>query len=1314
MARVASIGDFAFNNCGNVETIKLPDTLQNLGKSVEIERPTDGTMDGNETDLGTADPGDESNVKADGPEAAPTKGTENVFRGCQKLKEFVVSDTNPYFSVKDGVLFNKNGTKLIRYPVGKSDASYAIPEGTQIIAEAAFMQIAGNQANGALKSVTFPSSLKKIEDGAFRQSSLTSVELPAGVEFGSYIFDCSKNLQTVTTADGVTGIPAKAFWGCEALTNVTLAASVKSIGKSAFERAGFKSIDLTNVTKIGKYAFYFSKLETVTVPAAAQCDTGAFMNCPELKTATLEGTTIYPYMFWYCTALETLNASNVTTIEDCALGYCVKLTSLPLDHVTTIGNGAFRNCHGLTVVTVPATVQSFGKYVFADCGELTSVTFAGNENVTSLPEGTFYECVNLQEVHLGDYISQTKGLSLYMAGWYNGLKVNVYCNQPEEYFFRNQFDTCFIDLGNQQLDSENKDKDDITYIWTNTTYHDDGEPVYHFRAAAGGGCGGGCGGGTSADADGRAEYTMSPSVNAIFHYAAQDGGVSLEQLEPTRATALYSVLPTVLTVYMQDRQTGEKTTLAAYTLSDLEAMATKSTAGYQYVGMKGWAVMAATEYVTIDRLLAGEALGTGDTLVVTADDASYRVTFDDLEANTYFFPNSKSNTNKSQEGKQVVPAMVALTWNTGKIETEPDSAALAQVAATAYKSTNLRFAHGLSWSSYEQLEDCDSMASDDVCSAMRMLQRVQSITLVRNYVKPTEAVVTVEATISGKNASVDASKLYDALDILADNGTLIVDAKKSAASGVSLTLPGADVRTLANKNAQLVIETALGSITLDAASLAGLASAAGSGNVVLTLDKLQRSSLSTALQNELDEHAAIYQLTATCGGKAVTTLNGTAQLKLPYTLQTDELAANVRTSILSGDTCTALTASYADGYASFTTTVLSRFAVDVPGKRSSVTISLTPTVSGGKASASVDADEAKKALEDLKDGGELILDATTSKAISASEVTLPKSILESLIKQKQSLRVRMNGVELALDASALSGAAAKLTGTSFRVCSEQLANVNMPKAARSTFENADLWRVWLTDGTRELTELTSGTASVTLTYTPEKTQNAADFRAYAVSDDGTYDVLTATNDKTAYTLIFSGRRLGVFALTDRLNDVMPFTDVYTSDWYYDDVRYVYENGLMNGVTTTIFTPKTNITRGMLVTILWRVEGEPTAPANSFTDVASGSYYEKAIAWAEYKGVVTGFGGGLFKPNAPITREQFVTILYRYASLKGMQTAASGSLASFSDAASVSAYAVDAVRWAVGAGLMNGKNGRIDPAGFTTRAESAALLHRYLA
>ena len=137
-----------------------------------------------------------------------------------------------------------------------------------------------------------------------------------------------------------------------------------------------------------------------------------------------------------------------------------------------------------------------------------------------------------------------------------------------------------------------------------------------------------------------------------------------------------------------------------------------------------------------------------------------------------------------------------------------------------------------------------------------------------------------------------------------------------------------------------------------------------------------------------------------------------------------------------------------------------------------------------------------------------------------------------------------------------------------------------------------------------------------------------------------------------------------------------------------------------------------------MTILCRVEGEPVAPANPFKDVASGSYYEASIAWAETRGIVNGFGGGLFRPNAPITREQFVAILYRYAAYKGLQTTASASLSAsvsaFADAASVSGWAVDAVRWAVGSGLMNGKNGRIDPAGLTTRAEAAALLHRCLA
>ena len=595
------------------------------------------------------------------------------------------------------------------------------------------------------------------------------------------------------------------------------------------------------------------------------------MNCADLTTATVNGTKLDRYMFWYCTGLTTLIAPNVTEIDECALGYCVKLTSLPLAKVTSIGNGAFRNCHGLTAVTIPGSVRSFGKYVFADCGNLSSVTFVGNANVTSLPEGTFYECVKLKEVHLGDGISQTEGLSLYMAGWSNGMKADVYCNQPEEYFFRNEFDTCFIDLGNQQFDSENKEKTEITYIWTNTTYNN-GELVYHFKAASSGGCGGGGCGGGAVGADGMAEYTMSPSVNAVFHYAAADQGAALANLAPARASALYSALPTVLTVEVRDKKTNQITETYEYTLSDLEGMAQTTLAGYQYVGMKGWAVMAATEYVTIDDLIGGEPLTGTDTITLYAGEgATYSATGADLQQNSYFFPASSYTNSKVTSPATPVPAIIALEWNTGKIETTPDSSALDAVARTAYKPTNLRFAHGLSAANYTALDDCDSMQTGDVCSAMRMLQRVQKIVVTMDVQK--DAQITVPAVISGTNATVDSSKMSDALDKLADNGLLTVDASNSSSTGLSFTLPSADVRKLADKNVKLELITALGSVTLDAASLKGFGGGLFRPNAPITSEQfvaiLYRYAAYKGLQTTASASLSAFADAASVSGWAV-------------------------------------------------------------------------------------------------------------------------------------------------------------------------------------------------------------------------------------------------------------------------------------------------------------------------------------------------------------------------------------------------------------------------------------------------------------
>ena len=249
-------------------------------------------------------------------------------------------------------------------------------------------------------------------------------------------------------------------------------------------------------------------------------------------------------------------------------------------------------------------------------------------------------------------------------------------------------------------------------------------------------------------------------------------------------------------------------------------MAQTTLAGYQYVGMKGWAVMAATEYVTIDDLIGGEPLTGTDTITLYAGEgATYSATGADLQQNSYFFPASSYTNSKVTSPATPVPAIIALEWNTGKIETTPDSSALDAVARTAYKPTNLRFAHGLSAANYTALDDCDSMQTGDVCSAMRMLQRVQKIVVTMDVQK--DAQITVPAVISGTNATVDSSKMSDALDKLADNGLLTVDASNSSSTGLSFTLPSADVRKLADKNVKLELITALGSVTLDAASLKG-------------------------------------------------------------------------------------------------------------------------------------------------------------------------------------------------------------------------------------------------------------------------------------------------------------------------------------------------------------------------------------------------------------------------------------------------------------------------------------------------------------
>ena len=184
---------------------------------------------------------------------------------------------------------------------------------------------------------------------------------------------------------------------------------------------------------------------------------------------------------------------------------------------------------------------------------------------------------------------------------------------------------------------------------------------------------------------------------------------------------------------------------------------------------------------------------------------------------------------------------------------------------------------------------------------------------------------------------------------------------------------------------------------------------------------------------------------------------------------------------------------------------------------------------------------------------------------------------------------------------------------------------------------------------------------------------------------------------------------------DEICPIEPFADAVNTAWYHDGVHYCLDNGLMVGTSDSTFSPNSDITRGQIVTILWRLEGSPAASGSSFDDVASNAYYAKAVAWAAENGIVGGYGNGKFGPNDPITREQLAAILYRYAQYKGVDVSVGEdtNILDFDDAKSISSYAVPAIQWACGSGVLTGTSATtLSPDGTATRAQAATMLKRY--
>ena len=401
--------------------------------------------------------------------------------------------------------------------------------------------------------------------------------------------------------------------------------------------------------------------------------------------------------------------------------------------------------------------------------------------------------------------------------------------------------------------------------------------------------------------------------------------------------------------------------------------------------------------------------------------------------------------------------------------------------------------------------------------------------------------------------------------------------------------------------------------------------------------------------------------------------------------------------------------------------------ITVPVSGSGDTVHVSASVSGSTAEVK----EIKSAeLDKIGTDSAVVIDLSgLNKGVTG--VTLSTDTIASICKTEATgVTIKLPSAELRVDRQTLAAVTEQAAGSKIRLVVEPdgTARSTMTAAQRSALDGmrnaAVLEAYFVSDGTR-IHDFKGGSVELSIPYRADGA-----IRAWFLKEDGTREPVSARYDKENAQLILHHFSHYVIEELDSSaaytvcakDDSCPlgaFGDLTAAAWYHDGVHYCLENGLMRGVSGGKFLPDGSTTRAQLVTVLWRLEGNPApVSAAGFSDVADGAWYAVAVRWAAGCGVVKGYDNGCFGPNDAVTREQMVTILYRYAQHKGYDVSIGEdtNILSFNDALTVSGYSIPAMQWACGSGLMTGarRDGgmALAPRDTTTRAQTATLLMRF--
>jgi putative SOS response-associated peptidase YedK/uncharacterized membrane protein len=380
--------------------------------------------------------------------------------------------------------------------------------------------------------------------------------------------------------------------------------------------------------------------------------------------------------------------------------------------------------------------------------------------------------------------------------------------------------------------------------------------------------------------------------------------------------------------------------------------------------------------------------------------------------------------------------------------------------------------------------------------------------------------------------------------------------------------------------------------------------------------------------------------------------------------------------------------------------------VRVPASSETGTTSVSATVKNGVATVSATDEQISDIASKTEETGTVTIDLSDIKADSA---VIPAEIISAVQNSKgvDGIDVVMPSGSISLDKTALDSVKEQNVKIEIKPVEKTGLNEEQKDTLGSQLENATVVSVNVYVNNVLTHEFNGGKVTVTVPYTLKPGDKAESITVWYLADDGSITPMNGTYDEKTKTVTFTTDHLSEYVVVS-----FPFTDVAKTSWYYGDVAYVYLHGLFAGTSDTAFSPDMTMTRGMLVAVLWNSDGKPEAKtAASFKDVGTSDYYAKAVSWAYENGIVSGSSKTTFSPGEPITREQMAAILYRYAQYENidMSVGDKSGIQNYTDVGSISKYAVAAVSWAHGAGLMQGSDNKLMPRSGATRSQVAAIL-----